>query len=154
MTERVADYPRPPRLEPSSRRVRIVFGGQTVAETTAAWRVLETHHPPTWYLPVEAFAAGALRPGAGRSVCEWKGVARFWDVLGGDRVASRAGWSYPAPSPAFVPIRDHVAVYCGPMDACFVDDHQAVPQPGGFYGGWITPDVEGPFKGGPGTLGW
>jgi uncharacterized protein (DUF427 family) len=154
MIERVADYPRPPRLEPSTRRVRIVLGGETIADTTAAFRVLETTHPPSWYLPPAAFAPGVLRPAPGQSFCEWKGVARYWTLAAGGRVADRAGWSYPAPTGAFGPIRDHVAVYAGAMDSCFVDDEKVTPQPGGFYGGWITSDVEGPFKGGPGTAGW
>jgi uncharacterized protein (DUF427 family) len=154
MTERVADYPRPPRLEPSRRRIRIRLGGETVAETQAAWQVLETFHPPVWYLPPEAFAPGVLRPAAGRSFCEWKGVARYWTLAAGGVVAEAAGWSYPEPSPAFAPIRDHVAVYAGRMEACFVDDERVIPQPGGFYGGWITEELIGPFKGGPGTEGW
>lgn len=154
MVELVADYPRPPRLEPSRRTIRIVLGGETIASTDAAWRVLETYHPPVWYLPPAAFKPGVLRPAEGSSLCEWKGHARYWHVAGGGRTAHRAGWSYPDPTEPFLPIRDHVAVYAGPMDACFVDDEQVLPQPGGFYGGWITSDVEGPFKGGPGTLNW
>lgn len=152
--ERVAEYPRPPRLEASARRVRIVLGGAVVAETTAGWRVLETYHPPTWYLPPDAFGAGVLQPASGSSLCEWKGRARYWDLRSGSVVAARAGWSYPDPTLDFVAIADHVAVYAGMMEACFVDEERVVPQPGGFYGGWITSDVEGPFKGGPGTLGW
>ncbi len=154
MTEHVADYPRPPRLEPSPRRIRIILGGETIAETTAAWRVLETFHPPSWYLPQAAFAPGVLRPAAGESFCEWKGLARYWTLASGGRVETRVGWSYPQPTAGFAPIRDHVAVYAGRMDACFVDEERVVPQPGGFYGGWITGELVGPFKGGPGTLGW
>lgn len=154
MTEHVADYPRPPRLEPSTRRIRIILGGETIAETTAAFRVLETFHPPGWYLPPEAFRPGVLRPAPGRSFCEWKGLARYWSLSAGGVTAERAGWSYPEPTPGFAPIRDHVAVYAGRMDACFVDDERVVPQPGDFYGGWITAGLVGPFKGGPGTLGW
>ena len=154
MTESVADYPRPPRLEPSPRRIRIILGGAVIAETAAAFRVLETFHPPSWYLPPDAFAAGALVPAPGQSFCEWKGLARYWTLVGGGRREERAGWSYPAPSPGFAAIRDHVAVYAGRMEACFVDDERVVPQPGGFYGGWITAELVGPFKGGPGTLGW
>ncbi|MGG5809934.1 DUF427 domain-containing protein [Falsiroseomonas sp. CW058] len=152
--ERAPDYPRPPRLEPSARRLRVVLGGQTIVETTQAWRVLETWHPPSWYIPAAAFAPGTLRPAAGRSLCEWKGEARYHDLLGGGLVAARAAWSYPAPAPAFAPIAGHVALYAGRVDACFIDGDRVVPQPGGFYGGWITPDVEGPFKGAPGTEGW
>lgn len=152
--ERVQDYPRPPRLEPVPQRVRIVFGGAAIADTTAAWRVLETTHPPTYYLPPGAFAPGALEARPRTSFCEWKGSARYWSVHGGGRVAVDAGWSYPDPSPGFEALRDHVAVYAGPMDACFVGDAQASPQPGGFYGGWVTPNLAGPFKGGPGTAFW
>jgi uncharacterized protein (DUF427 family) len=152
--ERVADYPRPPRLEREVRRVRIVLGGEVVAETDAAWRVLETFHPPTVYLPPGAFRPGALRPAAGSSSCEWKGAARYWTVVGGGRAEERAAWAYPDPTPAFAPIRDHVAVYAGRMDACFLGEEQVTPQPGGFYGGWITADLVGPFKDGPGTTGW
>ena len=138
--ETVADYPRPPRLEPAHRRVRIVFAGQTVLDTNAAWRVLETYHPPGFYMPI--------------SFCEWKGTAHYCSITAGGRVAVDAAWGYPDPSPAFLPIRDHVAVYAGAMDACFVDDERVIPQEGGFYGGWITSELVGPFKGGPGTLFW
>lgn len=154
MTEHVADYPRPPRLEPSTRHVVVRLGGETIAETRAAWRVLETFHPPSWYLPPDAFRPGVLRPAPGRSFCEWKGIARYWTLAAGSAVAERAGWSYPAPSPAFAAIADHVALYAGRMDACLVDGELVVPQPGGFYGGWITSDMQGPFKGAPGTEFW
>jgi uncharacterized protein (DUF427 family) len=153
-TERVADYPRPPRLEPSDRHIRILLGGETIAETRQAWRVLETFHPPSWYLPPSAFLPGVLRPAPGGSFCEWKGRARYWTLEAGGQVAEGAGWSYPDPTPAFAAIADHVAVYAGRMEACFVDDERVTPQPGGFYGGWITAELIGPFKGGPGTLGW
>jgi uncharacterized protein (DUF427 family) len=153
--ERVADYPRPPRLEREARRVRIRHGGETIADTTEAWRVLETFHPPTIYLPRAAFRPGALRPAPGRSVCEWKGVARYVTLAGGDgALAEAAGWTYPAPRPVFAPIRDHMAVYAGRVEACFLDEERVTPQPGGFYGGWITAELVGPFKGGPGTMGW
>ncbi len=152
--EVVAEYPRPPRLEPAHRRVRIVFGGETIVDTDAAWRVLETFHPPGFYLPITAFTLGALVPTARTSFCEWKGSARYFDVLAAGRVAKDAAWGYPDPTPAFAAIRDHVAIYAGTMDACFVDDERVVPQEGGFYGGWITSELVGPFKGGPGTLFW
>jgi uncharacterized protein (DUF427 family) len=152
--ESVWDYPRPPRLERVALPVRIDFGG-TIVETAEAWRVLETSHPPTYYLPRGAFRPGSLRPAAGGSLCEWKGRAVYFDVVAPDgRVAPKAAWSYPDPTPDFVPIADHVAVYCAPMDACFVGPEQARPQPGGFYGGWVTDAVVGPFKGEPGTMGW
>lgn len=152
--ERVSDYPRPPRLEAVSVRVRVVFAGETVADTGAALRVLETFHPPTYYLPVATFQAGVLQPAPGGSFCEWKGHARYWSVAAGGRIADRAAWGYPEPSPAFAALRDHVAVYAAAMDACFVGDERVRSQPGGFYGGWITDDLIGPFKGGPGTEFW
>ncbi|MGX9963269.1 DUF427 domain-containing protein [Roseomonas sp. F4] len=134
--------------------MRIRFGGLWIADTQAAFRVLETFHPPSWYLPPDAFAPGVLRAASGSSFCEWKGVARYWDIVAGGETAPRAGWSYPDPTPAFAALRDHVAVYAGLMQECRVDEEVVQPQPGGFYGGWITSELVGPFKGGPGTLGW
>jgi len=154
MLETVADYPRPPRLERDPRRVRIVFAGQTILDTTAAWRVLETYHPPNFYLPMDAFAPGALVPTQRTSLCEWKGRAIYYSVQAAGRVAPNAAWGYPDPEPAFAAIQDHVAVYAGAMDACYVGEEQVVPQDGGFYGGWITSELVGPFKGAPGTLLW
>jgi len=153
--ESVWSYPRPPRLEREPRTVQIDFGGGVVAHTRAAWRVLETSHPPVYYLPPSAFADGVLRPAPGESFCEWKGSARYWDVVGLDGLASgRAGWSYPNPTARFADIADHVAVYAERMDACYVGGEQVTPQPGRFYGGWVTSWVKGPFKGGPGSWGW
>lgn len=152
--EDVWRYPRPPALEPVPQELRIVFAGVTVAMTTAAFRVLETSHPPVYYLPRSAFSACTLEPAGGGSVCEWKGEARYWTIRVGKQTAERAAWSYPDPTPAFAAIRDHLAVYAGPMDACFVGADRVTPQPGGFYGGWITPNLKGPFKGGPGSVGW
>ncbi len=152
--ENVWDYPRPPALQPVPLPVEIVFAGQTIARTDAAWRVLETSHPPVYYLPPDAFIPGSLRPASGGSFCEWKGLARYWTIVAGDRTAERAGWSYPDPSPRFAALRDHVAVYAGPMESCRVGGESVTPQPGGFYGGWITSWVRGPFKGGPGSAGW
>jgi uncharacterized protein (DUF427 family) len=152
--ENVQDYPRPPTLEPVAERLSVVLGGVEVAATTRGYRVLETHHAPTYYFPPEDVAEGALRPAAGSSYCEWKGTARYFTVSGGGRVAPRAAWAYPAPTPGFAPIAGYVAFYPGPMDACFVGEVQARPQPGGFYGGWVTPNLDGIVKGGPGTEGW
>ena len=148
------DYPRPPRLEPVERRLRVVLGGEVVADTMRGFRVLETSHPPNYYLPPDDIVEGALTPARGATVCEWKGRARFFTVHGGDRMETEAAWCYDTPSEAFALIRGHVAFYAQRMDACFVDDEQVTPQPGRFYGGWITPDVVGPFKGGPGSRGW
>jgi uncharacterized protein (DUF427 family) len=150
----VHDFPRPPAIEPVRSRIRIVLGGETIAETNTGWRILETTHPPTYYLPLAAFRPGALIARPRRSFCEWKGSAIYYSVAGGGRVAEDAAWGYPEPSPAYAALREHVAVYAGRMDACFIDDERVTPQPGGFYGGWITSEVEGPFKGTPGTEYW
>ena len=152
--ESVWDYPRPPRLERVDKRIEVMLGGVTVADTTEAFRVLETSHPPTYYLPPEAFLPGVLSPAPGRSVCEWKGPATYWTLTAGGRRAEAAGWSYESPTPAFRDLAGYVAVYAGRMDQCQVGGEVVTPQPGGFYGGWITADVVGPFKGDPGTLGW
>jgi uncharacterized protein (DUF427 family) len=135
--------------------VRVVLGGVTIADTRHALRVLETSHPPTYYLPPEDVLWEYLEsvPGIG-SVCEWKGPAHYFNINTGGRRAIRAAWSYLDPTPAFYALKDHVAFYVGQMDACLVDDEQAGPQPGGFYGGWVTTDVIGPFKGAPGSEGW
>jgi uncharacterized protein (DUF427 family) len=153
--ESVWDYPRPPRLEPTSRRVRVVLGGVTIVDTTRAHRVLETSHPPVYYVPLEDVTPGVLGPaGHGGSLCEWKGAASYYDVVAGGRRAVRAAWTYRSPVPAFEAIRDAVAFYPVAMDECTVDGERVQPQPGGFYGGWITSDLRGPFKGGPGSAGW
>jgi uncharacterized protein (DUF427 family) len=152
--ESVWDYPRPPALEPSSEHVQVVHGGVVIADTRAALRILETSHPPTYYLPVADFRAGSLRPAQGSSFCEWKGVASYVDLLGGDAVAPHAGWFYPAPTTAYAALRDHVALYPGAVDRCTVDGEVVRPQPGDFYGGWVTDRVVGPFKGEPGTRFW
>ena len=152
--ERVWEYPRPPALVPCERRVRIELGGRTIAESTGALRVLETSHPPTIYLPPEDFAPGVLVPAPGRTLCEWKGSASYLDVVAGDRVEPAAAWTYRRPVPAYAALRDFVSVYPGRMDACHLDDERVQAQPGDFYGGWVTADLVGPFKGAPGTLGW
>jgi len=153
--ENVWDYPRPPALVPCERRVRIELGGVVIAESTAALRVLETSHPPTIYVPPDDIAAGALRPTPGhRSFCEWKGSAQYCDVAGGERVEAAAAWTYAAPVARYGALRDHVAFYPSRMDACWLDDERVLSQQGDFYGGWITADLGGPFKGGPGTMGW
>jgi uncharacterized protein (DUF427 family) len=152
--ESVWSYPRPPRAEPEPRRIVIEHRGLVLADTTRAVRVLETSHPPTYYLPPEDVRPGALRRAAGRSVCEWKGGAAYWDILLGDETIPRAAWSYPDPTPPFRPIRDHLAFYAAPFDRCTVGGLAVTAQPGGFYGGWVTPDLAGPFKGVPGSQGW
>lgn len=152
--EDVWTYPRPPAIEPVPRRITIEFAGRQIAETTAAFRVLETSHPPVYYLPRAAFTGCTIEPAPGTSLCEWKGLARYWTIVVGDRRAERAAWSYPDPEAPFAALRDHLAVYADRMDACFVGDERVTPQPGGFYGGWITSDLKGPFKGVPGSMGW
>ena len=152
--ESVWDYPRPPRVEPSSELIEIELGGVVIARTTTSWRVLETSHPPTYYVPESAFAAGVLRPAAGATWCEWKGQASYFDLVSGDQVAQAAAWTYPAPSAGFGSIAEAVAVMPGRVDRCTVDGETVVAQEGGFYGGWITSRVVGPFKGTPGTSGW
>ena len=149
------DYPRPPRVEVSDEVVQIRFGGDVVARSTRTLRVLETSHPPTYYVPETDFTPGTLRPAQGSTRCEFKGDAAYFDVVGADgSVARSAAWTYPSPMPGFESLVGHVAVMPGAMDECRVDDEVVTPQQGGFYGGWITSRVVGPFKGAPGTWGW
>ena len=152
--ESVWSYPRPAIAEATARRLKIVHRGVVVADTVRGVRTLETSHPPTYYFPPQDVAAGALRRAAGRSLCEWKGAASYFDVLAGGDVLAGAAWSYAAPTAAFELLRDHVAFYAAPFDACFVDGERVTPQPGGFYGGWITSREAGPFKGVPGSRFW
>jgi len=152
--ESVWDYPRPPQLEASRRLVRVEFAGEVIAETTRAYRVLETSHPPVYYIPPEDVRSESLRPSRRHSLCEWKGRASYYDLVVGEREVRDAAWYYPDPTSRFAAIRDYVAFYPGRVDAAFVDDEQVQSQAGDFYGGWITAEIEGPFKGGPGTAGW
>ena len=152
--ESVWDYPRPPRIEESSRSVRVVLGGQVIAESARARRVLETSHPPVYYLPLEDVATGVLSPTSRTTICEFKGAASYYTVHGGGRIEENAAWSYPQPSPGFEALVDHVAFYPGRMDECTIDGERVLAQEGDFYGGWITSDIDGPFKGAPGTSGW
>ncbi len=152
--ESVWDYPRPPRLERTARHLQIVFDGIPIADTRQAYRVLETSHPPVYYIPMADIRGEYLSRVARRSFCEWKGEATYFDVVVGCRRAASAAWAYLAPTSAFASLREHVAFYPAPMDACLVDGERAIPQPGGFYGGWITRDIVGPFKGEPGSQGW
>lgn len=155
MPESVWDYPRPPRVEPSARRVRVVLAGDVIVDTTRAHRVLETSHPPVFYVAPDDVAPGVLTPSGGRTTfCEWKGIASYFDATVNGRTLERVAWTYRDPRPAFEEIRDAIAFYSGRMDACFVDDERVVAQPGDFYGGWITSDIVGPFKGDAGTSGW
>jgi uncharacterized protein (DUF427 family) len=152
--ENVGDYPRPPRLEQVPYPIRIVLGGVEIVNTTTAWRVLETFHPPTYYIPPNAFLDGSILPAQGSSLCEWKGQARYFSLVAGGKTAPRCAWAYANPTPAFQPIANHLALYVAEMDACFVDGEQAKPQPGGFYGGWVNSWITGPIKGAAGTNHW
>lgn len=152
--ESVWDYPRPPRVEAVPERVRVTLGGVTLADTTDAVRVLETSHPPVYYVPRRDVAMEHLSAASGTTFCEWKGRAHYFDVAAGGTTAERAAWSYPAPTPRFEALRGHLAFYPSRMDACYVGDERVRAQAGDFYGGWITDRIVGPFKGGPGTVGW
>ena len=152
--ESVWDYPRPPRLEPVSDRIRVVFNGVTIADTTGAYRVLETSHPPVYYIPPDDIVDGCLDPARRTSHCEWKGRAAYFDVVVDGQSAKEAAWAYPTPTDRFEDIGDYVAFYPSKMGACYVGDEQAEAQEGDFYGGWLTSNIVGPFKGGPGTWGW
>lgn len=152
--ESVWDYPRPAIAEPTARHIRIVHRGIVLADSVAAWRTLETSHPPTYYIPQSDIAMVHLVPNPARSLCEWKGQARYWDVRIGDDVISGVGWCYPSPTPLFVGIADYIAFYAASFDQCLVNGEQVTPQPGGFYGGWISRYEAGPFKGVPGSRFW
>ncbi|GAA1478797.1 DUF427 domain-containing protein [Nocardioides aestuarii] len=152
--ESVWDYPRPPRVDPSDELVEVWLGGERVASSTRSLRVLETSHPPTYYLPVADVAEGALVPVAGTTGCEWKGTASYFDLVAGGVVAPRAAWTYADPRRGFEALVGHVAVMPAAVDRCVVAGETVVPQPGDFYGGWITSRVVGPFKGIPGSWGW
>lgn len=152
--ESVWDYPRPPRLEETSRHIQVSFNGILIADTLRAHRVLETSHPPVYYIPPADIQMQYLSPTPRGSFCEWKGRAAYYTLSVGSRIAENAAWFYPEPTSAFTAIRDCVAFYPALMDECRVDGELVIPQPGGFYGGWITSDIVGPFKGVPGSWGW
>lgn len=152
--ESVWDYPRPPRLENCFQRIRVLLGDVVLADSEHAKRVLETSHPPVYYIPAVDVRMDCLRATDRQSWCEWKGQACYYDVVVEDREIVNAAWSYLLPVPAFAAIRGHLAFYAHLVDACFVGDERVEPQAGSFYGGWITRNVVGPFKGKPGTEGW
>ena len=152
--ESVWDYPRPAIAERTPKRLQVILGGQVIADTTRGVRTLETSHPPTYYFPPDDVADGALVPVRGSSLCEWKGQARYFDVVGGGVRAERGAWAYDAPTAGFTVLAGYVAFMPSQMEACLVDGERARPQEGGFYGGWITDDLAGPFKGPPGTRFW
>lgn len=151
--ESVWDYPRPPRVAADSRRVVVAHAGTTIADSRAALRVLETASPPVFYLPPRDVRSELLRSSPATSLCEWKGRARYWSVRVGGRILPDVAWSYPEPFLEFEAIAGYVSFYPGRLE-CFVDDERVRPQPGGFYGGWVTDEVVGPFKGEPGTGTW
>ncbi|MCS6836482.1 MAG: DUF427 domain-containing protein [Anaerolineae bacterium] len=152
--ESVWDYPRPPRLEVTSKRLRVLFAGVVVADTVAGYRILETSHPPTYYIPQSDILMQYLVPSPRRTFCEYKGEAHYWTVAVHGKSFPEAAWSYPQPNPAYLPIKDHLAFYASRAEACYVDEEKVVAQAGDFYGGWITQDIVGPFKGAAGTWGW
>lgn len=152
--ESVWDYPRPAVAEATVKRVRIVHRGVLLADTVRAVRTLETSHPPSYYIPPDDIDRTRLRQTGRRSLCEWKGSAVYFNVTIDGETLPDVGWSYPDPTAPFASLRDHVAFYAGPFDACTLDGEAVVPQPGGFYGGWITADLAGPFKGVSGSRFW
>ena len=151
--ESVWDYPRPPRLEPTAKRIQVKLGDLIIADSTKAFRVLETSHPPSYYIPQADIRMDLMEPTSRHSVCEWKGGASYWSLRAGGKILVNVAWGYLEPTPGFKPITGHLAFYLEPLEG-FVDGEQAEPQPGRFYGGWVTKDIVGPFKGGPGSMGW
>ncbi len=152
--ESVWDYPRPPLLEDTDAHIQIVLGGVVIADSRRAKRVLETSHPPVYYLPSEDVRLEYFIPAPGRSFCEWKGIASYYTITAAEKTAVQSAWYYPDPTPAFAAIKNYIAVYPSRMDACTVNGEIVTAQPGDFYGGWITSNIVGPFKGDPGTAGW
>lgn len=152
--ESVWDYPRPPRLEAINQHIEIIFNGELIANTHQAKRILETSHPPNYYLSLDDIKTEYLKPGVQSTYCEWKGQASYYTLQVGDLKAENAAWYYPNISPAYKDLKNYVGFYPGPMDACYVDGEKVQPQPGKFYAGWITRNIAGPFKGGPGSWGW
>ncbi|MBD2579415.1 DUF427 domain-containing protein [Oscillatoria sp. FACHB-1406] len=152
--ESVWDYPRPPRLEPSTKHIQVIFNGITLADSTKTYRVLETSHPPGYYIPATDIKMEYLTLSPRQTFCEWKGVARYYTLLAEDRKIPNVGWNYPSPTERFAALKDCIAFYPSLLDACYVDGERVQAQEGDFYGGWITNDIVGPFKGGMGTLSW
>ena len=152
--ESVWDYPRPPAIAQFSGHIRIIFNREIILDTNQAWRIMETSHPPTYYLPKQDFLPEVLRGAPGISFCEFKGSARYFNITFNGKTAPRAAWEYPHPNKAYRALKDHVAVYAHLMDTCYVNDEMVHAQEGDFYGGWITANIVGPFKGGAGTWGW
>lgn len=152
--ESVWDYPRPPRLEPTNKTIRVIVDGIEIASTTGALRMLETSHPPVYYLPPDDIDMDYLTKASGGSFCEWKGHAHYYSITTPKRTIESAGWYYPQPSQRYAELANYVAFYLSRIDEGWVGDVRATSQAGDFYGGWITPEIVGPFKGGQGTMGW
>jgi uncharacterized protein (DUF427 family) len=151
--ESVWDYPRPPRVEPVPELLRVIVDGEVLAETDRGLRVIETAGAPVYYIPPEDIRLERLAPNGRSSVCEWKGVATYRSYAGARTIADVA-WSYDDPNPGYEAIRGYLAFYAGRVDEAWVGDERATPQPGGFYGGWVTSRIVGPIKGEPGSFGW
>ena len=149
----VWDFPRPPELVREEREILVLWGDTLVARTRGAWAVRETAHPPTFYLPLADVQRALLRPAGGGSFCEWKGPACYWDLVDGARRWPQVAWSYPQPLAGAEPLAECIAFYAHQLD-CSVGGAKVRAQPGGFYGGWITPELCGPFKGDPGSSAW
>ena len=152
--ESVWDYPRPPRVEPTNKHLRVVFNGEKIAETTRAFRVLETSHPPVYYIPAADIRMEYLSSTSRTTFCEFKGAASYWTIRLNGRTSENFAWSYRQPAVGYEAIKNHLGFYPSKVDACYVNDELAQAQEGDFYGGWITQDIVGPFKGGAGTFGW
>ncbi len=152
--ESVWDYPRPPRVEPVPERIRVIVDRITIAETSRALRVLETAGPPVYYFPPQDVRLDLLEPSPHTTLCEWKGSASYHSLRLGDRTIHNVAWSYPNPNPGYESIRDFLAFYASKVVEAYVADERVKPQPGHYYGGWVTSKIVGPFKGGPGTQGW
>ena len=152
--ESVWDYPRPPRVEDSNKHIRVILNGVVIADTNRAKRVLETSHPPVYYLPPEDVKTEYFTPTSRNTFCEFKGMASYYTITVGDKTLPNGAWYYRKPSKGYESLTDYIALYPSQMDACYVDDEPVQAQEGDFYGGWITSNIVGPFKGGPGTYGW
>ncbi len=153
--ESVWDYPRPPLAQRIEDRILIEHAATTVADAPTAWKIMETASPPTYYIPITSITPGLLERGQGRSWCEWKGRATYWDLhVPGAPVVEAAAWSYETPNPDFAMLKDHIAFYPGRVDRCTLAGEVVRAQPGHFYGGWITDAICGPFKGEPGSERW
>ncbi len=152
--ESVWDYPRPPRIEKTEKRIQVVFNGETIADTTNAYRILETSHPPSYYIPPEDVKMEYLATTSRRTMCEWKGASKYFTVEVDGKKAEDAAWCYPTPNDRYQDAAGYLCFYASQMDACYVDGELVQAQEGDYYGGWITSEIVGPFKGGPGTWGW